>query len=87
MKFYLIKYTCQVGEYEFSGQATLELRPRQRVETQVHRYFCDFYGKENLELAERGVSYLYNGGEVAVKRISYQEITAEQNAVLQELGV
>jgi hypothetical protein len=85
----LVKYTCVSGEYEFSGHTILTLLPRQKAETHVHEYFKDFYGEGNLEKKDtRKLDwYLYNGGEVAVKHVSFQEITQEQYDVLIKLGL
>lgn len=93
-RFYLVKFTCVCGEYEFGSQTVLILQPRQRIASQLHHYFQEFYGKENLVEATRSegskhwyLSYLYNGGEVAVKQIGVYEISAEENSVLTGLGL
>jgi hypothetical protein len=87
-RFYLVKFTCVCGEYEFSSQTVLSLQPRQRIGAQIHNYFRDFYGERNLTEDNRAEgSYLYNGGEVMVKRIGYREVTVEQHTVLNELGL
>lgn len=67
----------------------LSLTPRQIVETQVHNYFLDFYGEENVckKDCEKGVSYLYNGGEVAVDHIICRDITESDAEVLSRLGL
>lgn len=74
-RIYLVKYTNQCGEFEFSGHTIIKLEPRQQIKAQMHAYFCDYYGKENLDEAERLVSYLYNGGQVAVNHISYHPLS------------
>jgi hypothetical protein len=87
----LVKYTCKCGEYEFSGHSILELSPRQKISTQVHLYFKDFYGSENLVEANKvngePNNYLYNGGEVAVDHIFCQEISESDAEVLRRLNI
>lgn len=87
MKKYLIKFTQHCGEYEFSGQTILELKPRQKIETAVHNYFLNFYEKDNLESATRLDTYSYNMGDVCVNGISYDTISDTDAQVLQRLNV
>lgn len=87
MKKYLVKFTQHCGEYEFSGQTILELKPRQKIETAVHNYFLNFYEKENLESASRLDNYSYNMGEVCVDGICYDTISNTDAQVLQRLNV
>jgi hypothetical protein len=89
MKKILMKYTCHSGEYEFSGHTVLDIRPRQKVETQVHNYFMEFYGEGNTckKDCEKLVSYSYNGGEVAVDHIFIREISESDAEVLTRLNV
>ena len=90
-RFILVKYTCRSGEYEFSGHSVLELRSRQKASTQIHLYFKDFYGNGSLEEANKvngePDNYTYNGGEVAVNHISYQEISESDSEVLKRLNI
>jgi hypothetical protein len=79
---YLVKYTNVCGEFEFSGVTVLSLEPRQQIKAAVHSYFQDYYGKKNLELDERCVSYLYNGGQVSVKSISWHPLSESDAEVL-----
>jgi hypothetical protein len=89
MKKILVKYVCRSGEYEFRGHKVLDIQPRQRVNTQVHNYLMDFYGKGNTceRLCETLVSYYYNGGEIAVDHISWRGISESDADVLSRLNV
>jgi hypothetical protein len=89
VKKILVKFTQRCGEYEFSGHTVLDIRPRQKVGTQVHNYFMDFYGKENTckKNCEKLVSYLYNMGEVGVDHILVREISEPDAEILSRLNV
>lgn len=88
-KYWLVKYTVITGEYEFSGQVVLSRSARAKIENAVHYYFKHYYDEpSNCDRdSERLEHYLYNGGEVAVKRISWREITQEQAQVLADLNI
>jgi len=92
-RFYLVKYTIVHGEYEDRGQTVISVNPRAKIEAAVHRYFLDFYGSDNEGKSYSGSDteklkwYTYNCGDVAVKKIYWQEITEEQLAVLAELNI
>ena len=85
-KHYLVGCTIVCGEYEFSSDTVLTLKPKERISTEVNRYFKGFYGEKSGRKESDGW-YFYNAGEVAVKKIHYRQITAEQRKVLQELNV
>lgn len=88
MRYYLVKFVCVVAEYEFLSHTVLTLKPREKIETQIHKYFCDFYGDESLTEANRTTgSYLYNAGEVGVKVKGASEISEEQAIMLEGLGL
>ena len=82
MKTYLVKYNHTCGEFEFSGHTLISLLPKQQASTLVHAYFKDYYGKENLEHADRCSYYIYNGGQVAVKDIVWTPISESDAEVL-----
>jgi hypothetical protein len=84
---YLVKYTNVCGEFEFSGQTVISLEPKQQIKAAVHAYFCDYYGEENLDEAERCVSYLYNDGQVAVRNIIWHPLSESNAEVLRALNI
>jgi len=90
-KHFLVGYTIVCGEYEFSGDTILTLKPKERITTEINKYFLDFYGeggccKRSKEEKKDGY-YFYNAGEVAVKKIHYRQITNLQRQILRELNV
>jgi hypothetical protein len=96
-RIYLVGYTIVCGEYEFSGDTILTTtlsehsNPKAAIGFLVDNYFKDFYGekaccKRSRSDVKSGY-YLYNAGEVAVKKIHYKRITRAQRKVLQELNV
>jgi hypothetical protein len=88
MRKFLVKFTNHSGEYEFNGHTIIELKPRERITAQVHRYFMDFYGEGSTSLGcEKLNSYLYNAGEVAVDHISWRGISESDAEVLSRLNV
>ena len=87
MKKYLVKYTQCCGEFEFSGHTVISLEPKQQIKAAVHAYFKDYYGKENLNHAERLNSYLYNGGQVGVNHISWHPLSESDAEVLRALNI
>jgi hypothetical protein len=88
MEHYLVRFTCHSGEYEFSGQTVITLtKPWKKLAAAVHRYFKDFYGKENFDDFTKNESYSYLGGEVAVDGIYWELITPAQRQVLKDLNI
>ena len=86
-KLILVKYTCVSGEYEFSGHTVMAMSSRCKPETQIHNYFSCFYGESNTCKDSTKEFYLYNGGEVGVKKISWHEISESDAEVLSRLNV
>jgi hypothetical protein len=91
-RHFLVKYTHKCGEYEFSGHTILTLKPKKNIRTEVHKYFMDFYGsnvyrKSNCTEFNRGNSYYYNGGEVAVHRIFCRKITEAQKLAIKQFNL
>lgn len=82
--FLLVKYNVIIGEYESSGHTVLHLKPRQKPEAQIHKYFLDFWGPADKGWI-RCERYMYF--DKAVKIRGYRYITKEQYDVLQEIGL
>lgn len=85
-RFILVKYTHISGEYEFDGHhiLTTEQTEPEAVNKEVDEFFKQFYGEDQLAEAD-DYGYLYNGGEVGVKRVFWNEITEEQKKVIDEV--
>jgi hypothetical protein len=92
-KYLLIKYTNVDGEREYAGHSIILISPRKKEENAVHEFFKDFWGLDDEgnyvtnKDCEKCTSYSYFGGEVAVYRICWNEITEEQYQGLKELGL
>lgn len=89
IKNYLVSYVVVSGQYEFKKDLLLKLRPREKIRTQVHNYFLDYYGTGNVSKKDSTPwnYYSYNGGEVAISHISWQEISESDAEVLNRLHV
>ena len=86
-KILAVNYTARSGEYEFCGTTIVYGNKDENDEDIVHAYFKGFY--EDLEEDEmtKASSYLYCAGEVAIKSIGWTEITEEERAVLNKIGI
>jgi hypothetical protein len=85
-RYFLVNYTNVVGEYEFSSKMIIVLAPKQKIGAAVHKYFMGYYGTKPTEVNKTNY-YLYNSGEVGVKRIGWRDIPKEDALVLQRYGI
>jgi len=90
----LVKYVTIDGEHEYSCHTTMILSSRQKIEKHIHKYFIDFWGRDSeghynadKEDCKPCEFYSYFAGSVAIKRLSWREITPEQNDVLLDLSL
>jgi len=82
-KYILIKYENIIGEYEINQHYVLPVDDRYKVEEKIHELFLEFWG----EATEHDFLDRYEYGDKGIKITSYQEITDEENAFLNRLGI
>lgn len=89
MKKVLLKFTVVWGEYEFFSHAVLDNVEKGKEKERVHQYLMGFYGDENTDEKDcvECESYMYNMGQVGVKRISWVDITEEDVKVIEKYGL
>ncbi len=82
-----VRYTVRCGEYEFNGTTILTGNQNDADEDIVHDNFITFYDDVDEDDMEKASSYLYCAGEVGIKKINWIEITEEEKAVLNKVGI
>jgi len=83
MKYLAVTYTIVSGEFEFGGNTIVNVGDDKTEEQAVDAYFREY---SELEEAEPNW-YLYCGGEFAIKKINWHEITEADKKVLNNAGV
>ena len=91
-RYFLLQYTIRHGECEFDGHSTIGLSAKEseteeKLKTEIHDYFMEFYGEDHTNENEALDYYMYLDGEFMVKKIGYREITKEQIDILNSLGL
>ena len=91
-RYFLLQYTIRNGEYEFDGHSTIGLNAKEseteeKIKTEIHNYFMEFYGEGHTDENKPLDYYMYLNGEIMVKKINYREITKEQIDLLNNLGL
>ena len=71
-KYYLYNIKIQNGEYEYSSKSVHTAPPDGDEKKHADEYVSDFYGSPS---EKDGDWYYFNGGEIAAKMLSVQEIT------------
>lgn len=83
-RYYLYNVKIQNGEYEHNSYSTHSFPPDVDAKEHAEKYVEDFYGGEPGEKTFGDDWYYFNGGEIAAKMLSVQEITKEECDVLRK---
>ena len=73
-RLYLATFEFISGEYGQPFKKIFYARDAEHLETEIDKYFVDYYGSGNLSEINRR-TYFYFDGEVAVRKHGWDEIT------------
>ncbi len=77
-RYYLYNIKIQNGEYEHSSRSARSLPVDADAKEYAAEYIKDFYGDDGERTFDDDW-YYFNGGEIAAKMLSVQEITEEED--------
>jgi len=83
MKYIFLNLKIINGEYEYSSKSVHAISKRRNIDVFANKYAKDFYTKKAYS---DGDYYFFNGGEVAVRVKTVQEITENEYQILNKFG-
>jgi len=85
--YLFVNFTYLCGDKEFQGHTIISGRSKNNEDI-VHKYFCDFYGKNSLDKDFiKARKYYYDDYEKGVKIDNWTRITKKEKELLNVLGV